>query len=535
MRNHLRCLSALWVIQLAIVVYFALGVEDSPGVPFDDAWIHFAIARNIADYGQVSFNVGVWSGGTTSLLWDILLALGYRIGADMLAAAWVLGALAYIAVGTAFYSLLVPISGSLSLGHWLACLVALALCATAFIPYLALSGMDTHLFLALGLGSLAAFVHRRYQLVRWLLAALMLTRIEGIGLLPILVGAAVLKRDVRGERRKVWVWLFPALLALLAYLGFNLAVTGHPLPTTMAGRRWLWGFPESSLAFSASRLEQYARDWLSLMLNFVFIGKSGPCLWGIAVVALLGLGHLLRSIVRHRWLSLLGSLLVLGWITGHNLMYVLVAPIASWRHQIVNVLVLPLLLMWGGNALLQKARGRFEYVVMAGLFAMVVGSYLPGLIAYRRVFVGNVQHINAVHVRAGQWLATNVPETATVAAFDIGAVKFFGEQTVLDLGGLVESRFVTDYLYAGRVPDYLKEHRASYLVMPEPAAAGQTDLRDRLGITQNGQPTAGSEMAYEALASFEIDPYISWPYEALTYQFYPAYRKVTVYAITLQP
>lgn len=103
------------------------------------------------------------------------------------------------------------------------------------------------------------------------------------------------------------------------------------------------------------------------------------------------------------------------------------------------------------------------------------------------------------------------------------------------LGALAYVAVGTAFYYVCRVPDCLKEHRASYLVMPEPTAAGQTDLRDGLGITQNDQPTAGSEMAYVALTSFEIDPYISWLYEVLTYQFYPAYRKVTVYAITLQP
>ena len=65
--------------------------------------------------------------------------------------------------------------------------------------------MDTLLFLALSLGGVTAFMHSQYGLAGWLLAATVVTRIEGVGL-AMLVGLAVVggghrPGSVTGSRR----------------------------------------------------------------------------------------------------------------------------------------------------------------------------------------------------------------------------------------------------------------------------------------------------------------------------------------------
>lgn len=98
----------------------------------------------------------------------------------------------------------------------------------------------------------------------------------------------------------------------------------------------------------------------------------------------------------------------------------------------------------------------------------------------------------------------------------------------MDLGGLTDVGFVRDYLYPGRVEDYIYERGATYLVMPEPAEPNQADLTTRLGISSEG-PEAGLRLHPQA--HFEVAPYIRPAYTSLRYQFYPAYLRMGIYEI----
>src|SRR3954464_1469378 len=46
----------------------------------DDAFISFRYARNLAEHGQLVFNLGERVEGFTNFLWTLLLALGIKVG-----------------------------------------------------------------------------------------------------------------------------------------------------------------------------------------------------------------------------------------------------------------------------------------------------------------------------------------------------------------------------------------------------------------------------------------------------------------------
>ncbi len=54
------------------------------GFPLDDSWIHQTYARNLAQTGQWAFIPGVPSAASTSPLYTILLAVGYKLGAPFM-------------------------------------------------------------------------------------------------------------------------------------------------------------------------------------------------------------------------------------------------------------------------------------------------------------------------------------------------------------------------------------------------------------------------------------------------------------------
>lgn len=522
-------LGMLWVVQLVLIAYYLSSALPAGGVPFDDAWIHFVFARNLAEFGEVSFNPGQWSGGTTSLLWDLLLALGYRLSGHMLMTAYVLGMVCYLLAATALFFLLASAFGQTAEGRGLALVAAIGFAAIGFVPYLALSGMDTLLFLTLALGSLAAFVHGYYRLVGWLLAALVITRIEGLGVL-LLLGLAVLVDSRHLQRWQPFLRIIvPPALMLALYLLFNWRTAGHLLPTTMAGRKWLWQLPEGWWAFSLERTKRFLYDWRNLIAHFILADKR-VSVYFLGGLMTIGLTKMVVGAVCRR-LNGLGVVLLVAWVLEHNLAYLFLAPLASWRHQAPNLVLLPTLATVGIRALSQWSRRPLYHQLVTALcgLAMLI-CLLPGTAAYRQTFANNVIHINHVHVAAGRWIDAHLPTDAVVAAFDIGAIRYFGNRWTLDLGGLTDVYFVHRYLYPGRVAKYLRERNATHLAMPEPAQHGQTNIGKRLGIED---PEA--QLHFRPLVTFEIPPYIRPPFTSLPYQFYPAYLKITIYEIEHVP
>lgn len=518
--------TVLVLLQVALIVFFLSDILPEGGVPFDDAWIHFVFARNIAEHGELSFNPNRWSGGTTSLLWDVLLAIGYRLSGNMLATAYGLGTAFYVLGSVLFYFLLEKIYEDQLEGQEVALAASVGLAVLCYIPYLALSGMDTLLFLALSIGSLTLFVYGKHHWVKWLLAALILTRIEGIILTVLLIIAYTLqKQNSQQYKRRITIAL-PPFFALVLYLLFNKLVTGSYLPTTMAGRRWLWGLPEELWALDSQRTLRFFRDWWYIIKYFI-ISDNGFFHTLFLILIPLGVLGLLINYIRQPMRSL-GLVLFTTWVLLHNLLYLALAPIASWRHQVPNLVLLPVLAINGWLFGIRMLQVRFRILVTALGGLILLLCLLPRTILYQQIYTKNVEHINHVHAAAGKWISEHLPENAVVAAFDIGAIRYFGNRQTLDLGGLIDINFVHRYLYPRRVEKYLCENDATHLAIPEPVG-GQTDLKQRLGLLNSERKECSIRL--RPLIAFQVEPYILPPFTLLQYQFYTAYLKVVVYEI----
>jgi hypothetical protein len=522
---------ALILLQAGLLAwYLAAGWgRGGPGFPFDDGWIHAVFARNLAHTGAVGFQPGEWTGGTTSLLWVVLLAVGQKLGLSAPWAAALWGAGAWSAAGVCFFLLLRD-----GLPSRRAALVwSLLLAALGPFTYLALSGMETALFLALSLAAIAAFSRERYGLAGGALALLVVTRVEGLAVVGLLGLALVLKRRRWPVAAAV---LLPPLVMLLLYGLYNWLVTGTPLPTTMAGRKWLWGFPDRLVVLTPRALGNYVRIWRGYLEGWLFHVNALPGLlqdaYRLLIWGSLGLGLVVLLKRTLDWIRGRASPalpLLFGWVLIHNLVYLLLAPFPSIRHQVPNLLLLVLLLgaAWHSADAWLAARRTGLRLVPAALALLLAFGLLPSAVDWQRAYADHVWQINQVHVQAGRWIDAHVPPAATVAAFDIGAVAYFGQRQTLDLGGLVDADFTQRYLYPGRVPDYLRERRVDYLAMVE--TGGPTNsLSDKLGLA--GAAAAG--LRFEAKAGFQITPTTPAPFDSLPFYFYlPAYWQMTIYQV----
>src|SRR2546430_16058094 len=79
--------AALLLVAVAVLVVHSLQFDFVT----DDAFISFVFARNLAEHGQLVFNLGERVEGYTNFLWTVLLASGMKLGVGPVAASRFLG------------------------------------------------------------------------------------------------------------------------------------------------------------------------------------------------------------------------------------------------------------------------------------------------------------------------------------------------------------------------------------------------------------------------------------------------------------
>jgi hypothetical protein len=73
-----------------------------------------------------------------------------------------------------------------------------------------------------------------------------------------------------------------------------------------------------------------------------------------------------------------------------------------------------------------------------------------------------------------RYLNVNYPPGTKMGVFDIGAIGYFSHIDLIDLGGLVDRNYLP-YLLSGRVPQYLQEKGAGYVILAHNGPEGDVD------------------------------------------------------------
>lgn len=472
--------------------------------PMDDTYIHFAYARNLAEHGKLMFNSPTEKGvGTSSPLWVFLLTVGYRAGLPLHLVAKGLGIGALIMVGAALYLLLRPIWGTVAaLGG------ALIVVLSGPMVWFALSGMETVLFLALGLGALLAYRAQRWAWLGILLGLLTLARPEGLAL-ALAIGLLEIGRR-RGRKifypscRLILTAVLCTLIAAPWFLYLYLR-TGHFLPTSGISKHVTTTMGVQLVAAQNPVLGTLARLtpltytvlWAVYLWEFVLGGMTLPpprlpvgvavgnpyytlSVW--AVVGLVGMvGPLLWTAARlvgapRRWPVWLADpsrrpwLAFILWVALHNLCYMAFLPVpgTASRYGAVNHIALWLGLWTGLLSFAHRPRLRLVWGV--GLILLL----LSGTLYWNSVYDANLEHMENVRIAAARFVRDHMPPRDLCAAFDIGAVRYYGDRPISDLYGLVDPE-VGEWFYRGEMDRYLMAKGVRCLILP-----------DRPGTTEDG-------------------------------------------------
>ena len=457
-----------WVLLVALLAtalyLLPTVVAGGAGFPLDDGWIHQTYARNLARTGRWEYVPGVVSAGSTAPLWTIWLALGYLLRLPYLFWVYLSGALSLAWIGlvtTRLWQTLWPAEAAR--GPQVGILVVLIWP----LIWAAGSGMETLLFIALGLQAILAYYQA--DAGRWgagrvgLLAGLMvLVRPDGLPLLLLLALALLTGRHGRTSRQQLGqtlLMLAAAALPLVPYFLFNHWASGQWWPNT----------------FYAKQAEYQSLLTVPLwqrFLRLLFFSLGGPeAGWrGISGAHLL----LLPGLIVAGWQGLRADwqqrrfyfTVPLLWAGGHLLLYAWRLPV-TFQHGRYLMAALPIWTLYGVAGwlpLLDRLRQRLRDLWLRAIpmvyLAMVLVFFLLGLTAY----LNDVAFINGEMVRVAHWLNENTPAEAIIAAHDIGAIGYFTERQLIDMAGLITPELVPFLTHEPSLFGYLRNFGAQYLV-----------------------------------------------------------------------
>ncbi len=523
------------VIALACVGLYVGVLLAGPGLgfPLDDAWIHLVYARNLARYGELAFQPGEPSTGATSLLWLVLLAAGLRLGAPPVAWSLFLGS----AVLLALIGIVVAAGRHLFADDRPALLWAVLTALSGHMLWFSLSGMETLLPLALGMGALLAYVRGRTLPAGGLLALLVSTRPEGAVLPGVLVVAEAWRmwRGRRWDVRRAIGLFLPPLLALGLVVGINMAAGGDPLPTSYVGRRWIAGLSIGpiSLGERLAEARPFLAFWFLYLSRWSTAGDVIGWLWpeavmpatiAGAVLLIVALGGIVAGLRRDGMVrrdevpGVPLAVLLLGWALAHDLLTALFMPavVHAGRYQAITYLVLTLGL--SGSAWALRVRWPRWSV---GLSGMLLALALAQILHWSSIYRAGVEQINSVHVVTARWVATNVPPDEPVAAFDIGALGFLSERPVVDLSGLTRPELMAELLQ-GDGWSYLRAQGVHYLARIEAAPDEPGKFAQGMGFVP--RPDLPVEKLFNAHYPLEL----FWPQYLATMNASPS---ITVYRL----
>lgn len=453
---------ALALAAAACLVYLRAEVgllAGRLGFPLDDSWIHLQFARQLADGHGLAYDpAGPWVTGSTSPLWTALLAAGFFLPS---AVAWskLLGCGFFLATVDATRRL----AAALGLGPAPGRLAALLVAACHWLVWSALSGLEIGLFAWLSTWGLVLHLReraapRRLPASLAVFAAAALARPEGYLLLALAVADRLpeLRRRLTAGDVSWLAGLAGAAIVLAPTMLFYHVAGGSFLPTTFAVKA---GAP-ADLMPDARYLRKVVEIFFDLQPAMLLLAGAGA----------LGLASRRRS----GWLPA-------AWPAGLALTYALLTP-AGGPAAVGNfgryyfpllpvVTVLGVLGMERAMRPLAARRGLAARRPRAVLAAVVLAPSLWGLYRGPGRYLQTLANVEQSDVAAARWLAGRLPPEALLAVQDIGALKYFLPNPIVDLAGIVDPDVVPVLRDPGpvyweqRLLAYLETRRPDFLVV----------------------------------------------------------------------
>lgn len=451
-------------LLLLVMAFCALFVRLQAGPhPGEDAFITFKYARNIASGQGFVYNMGERVLGTSTLLYALLLSGFCLFWRDL---PWLSVGINAVSDGV---SCLILYSLATEMGSPLAGLVMAFI--YAFFPvfwWMAVSGMETSLFLCLLLLSYYVYVKGRYSWAAILCAALCLTRLEGF------IAAFTLFCGYLLQRRRLPVKEMALFgLCLVPWLLFTLVYFGSPVPNSVMAKNSAYLFSDRFQAFRAMYgnfisevfpfFNQYfLRGWLVIRLLLIAVSslaiiKNKPLTWPFflfPILYILSFG-LANKLMFSWYLPPLLPFYMLSFLIGA--FFILERTLSGLQR----------LLPSGADFL---KRGEL-YMVKGGLLLALPFFLLHHVIVGPK---GGVDQLSYLYRHVAQELNSSSESDSLLASPEIGTLGYYFRGRILDTVGLVSPEAIghnpADLSGTGGYsipPDLIEEQKPDFVVSYE--------------------------------------------------------------------
>jgi len=232
--DDVRFVAAAVGISLLLL---AIGIEHYwlRGLKFDDAWIHFRYAQNLAHGKGFVYNEGERVLGSGGIAWNLILAvLARATGPDTLSdAVSLMNFVALVGCAAVLYRALQEI-----VAPWVGLTITGFLLAQGPLLICSIGGMETTLLCLLYFATFLALLRERYVLAALAAGAAVCFRVESIVLLVATMLAALLYRRKRLGLVIATGSALPALASLWAWAYF-----GSPIANSTIAKKIVYVVP----------------------------------------------------------------------------------------------------------------------------------------------------------------------------------------------------------------------------------------------------------------------------------------------------
>jgi len=437
----------LWVLLYALLISSGIFIAFSNWA-YDDPYISYRYATNLAQGQGFVYNLGVRSLSTTSPFFVILLAVLYPIWSDPPHLANLLGALSLALGGVLLWDLArtwkSPLVGYTSL-----------ILYPTFPLVVSTLGSETPLYITFSLASFVFYVRQKGYLTALFTALTVLTRPDGV-IIPILLIADYLLR-LRRPFPKGAVSLF--LIITLPWFIFAWLYFGSPLPLTLAAKQQQ-GLMETS--------QRFGQGFLSLLQWYVRYSH-------LNIEAILSfIGVVFLAILSRQWA------LFVAWPVLYFIAYSLLGVSGYfWYYAplVPGFLVLVGLGLSGIKALVlfikkhRKPHPDWINWIPTSLIILLIAWLTLSQASNLQLLRERPDARYRIYRVAGEWLRMNTPINATIGTLEVGIIGYFSNRSMIDFAGLIQSDIaanLTQTTNFSEAAEWAVEHyQPDYLVVFE--------------------------------------------------------------------